>query len=150
MSGPPPGRQLAPLATEADREKALRTLRAAHAAGRLGEEEFERRVGKALTARTRAEVRATQLGYLTVDLPARGGRLGRRVHRAALGLHAAAFTGANGTAIGVWALTGEGLFWPALLLVPTSGLLAAHAASGPLVRRAWRTVRGRSDPPRRR
>ncbi len=139
---PSAGRQLAPLATEADREKALRTLRRAHAAGRLGEEEFERRVGKALTARTRAEVRGTQLGYLTAGLPARGPRLGRRVHRAALGLHAATFTGANGAAIGVWALTGEGLFWPALLLVPTSGLLAAHAASGPVVRRAWRTVRG--------
>jgi hypothetical protein len=139
---PPPGRQLAPLANDADRETALWTLRTAHAAGRLGDEEFERRVGTAMAARTRAEVRATQLGFLTAGVAARGGRFGRRVHRAALGLHAAAFTGANGAAIGVWVATGEGLFWPAILLVPTSGLLAAHAASGPVLRRARRGVRG--------
>lgn len=139
---PPRGKQLAPLATEADREKTLATLRLAYESGRLDEEEYERRVGRTMTARTRGEVQRLQLGFITVGLAARGGRLGRRVHRAALGLHAAAFTGANGTAIGVWALTGEGLFWPAILLVPTSGMLAAHAASGPVVRRAWRTLRG--------
>jgi NADP-dependent 3-hydroxy acid dehydrogenase YdfG len=31
----------------------------------------------------------------------------------------------------IWELTGNGLFWPAALLVPTTGLLAAHAAAGP-------------------
>ena len=65
------------------------------------------------------------------------------MQRAALGVHATAYAGANSAAIGLWTLTGEGLFWPALLLIPTTGLLAAHAASGPILRRAWRRTRNR-------
>ena len=130
------------LASEADRERCAAALREAHAAGRLDHHELEERLELVLAARATLELRGARRGLpRTPPRPAPGTL--RRVHRAALGLHATADTGANGTAIGVWALAGEGLFWPAILLVPTTGLLAAHAASGPLVRRAWRSVTGR-------
>ncbi len=132
------------LASEADRERCAAALREAHAADRIDHAELEERLERVLAARTTLELRAARRGLpLTPPRPAPG-TLGR-VHRAALGLHATAYAGANGTAIGLWALTGEGLFWPAILLVPTSGLLAAHAASGPVLRRVWsRTRRARS------
>jgi len=124
------------LASEAERERCAAALRDAHAAGRLDHEELEERLGLVLAARTTLELRAARRGLpLTPPRPAPGTL--RKVHRAALGLHATAYVGANGAAIGVWALAGEGLFWPAIVLVPTTGLLAAHAASGAVVRRAW-------------
>ena len=118
-------------------------LREAHAAGRLDHHELEERLELVLAARTTLELRAARRGLpVTAPRPAPG-TLGR-VHRAALGLHATAYAGANGAAVGVWALAGQGLFWPAIVLIPTTGLLAAHAASGPVVRRAWGSVKRRS------
>ena len=132
------------LASEADRERCAQALREAHAAGRIDHEELEERLALVVAARTSLELRAARRGLpLTPPRPAPG-MLGR-LHRAALGLHAAAYTGANGTAVGVWALAGEGFFWPAILLVPTTGLLAAHAASGPVVRRAWHRAKRRAE-----
>ena len=131
------------FASERDRERCAAALREAHAAGRIDHGELEERLGLVLAARTSLELRAARRGLpLTPPRPATG-TLGR-VHRAALGLHATAYAGGNGAAIGVWALSGEGLFWPAILLVPTTGLLAAHAASGPVVRRVWRRAKGRA------
>lgn len=132
------------FASEADRERCAAALRDAHAAGRIDHEELEERLELVLTARTTLELRAARRGLpLTAPRPAPGTL--RKVHRAALGLHATAYAGANGAAIGIWALAGEGLFWPAILLVPTTGLLAAHAASGPMLRRAWRRARRAPD-----
>ena len=132
------------LASEADRERCAVSLRRAHAEGRLDIDEFEERLDAVVRARTTLELRAARRGLpVTPALPAPGTL--KKVHRAALGLHAAAYAGGNGAAIGIWAATGEGLFWPAVLLVPTTGLLAAHAASGPLVRRAWRAARRRTS-----
>lgn len=130
------------LASEAERERCAAALREAHAAGRLDHDELEERLGLVLAARSTLELRAARRGLpRTPPRPAPGTL--RKVHRAALGLHATAYAGGNGAAIGIWALAGEGLFWPAVLLVPTTGLLAAHAASGPLVRRAWRQTKRR-------
>ena len=129
--------------SEADRERCARALREAHAAGRIDHDELEERLDLVLAARTSLELRAARRGLpLTPPRPAPG-TLGR-LHRAALGLHAAAYAGGNGAAVGVWALAGEGFFWPAILLVPTTGLLAAHAASGPVVRRAWHRAKRRT------
>jgi len=131
------------LASEADRERCAAALREAHAAGRLDHDELGERLVLVLAARTTLELRAARRGLpLTLPRPAPG-TLGR-VHRAALGLHTTAYAGANGTAVGAWALTGEGLFWPAILLVPTTGLLAAHAASGPVLRHVWGAAKRRS------
>jgi hypothetical protein len=124
------------LASEADRERCAAALREAHAAGRLDHGELEERLALVLAARTTLELRAARRGLPFIAPRPAPGTLGR-VHRAALGLHATAYAGGNGAAIGLWAITGEGLFWPAILLVPTTGLLAAHAASGPVLRRVW-------------
>jgi hypothetical protein len=51
-------------ASAADREQVIATLRAAFLEGRLTKEEYEERVGQALTARTYSD-----LGRLTEDLP---------------------------------------------------------------------------------
>lgn len=134
------------FASEAERERCTSALRDAHAAGRLDHEELEERLELVLAARTTLELRAARRGLpLTPRRPAPGTL--RKVHRAALGLHATAYAGANGAAIGVWALAGEGLFWPAIVLVPTTGLLAAHAASGAVVRRAWGRAKRRGSGP---
>ncbi len=143
-AGPPARARRGARATDADRDRAVATLRRAHEAGRLDHDEFERRVHVALTAPTRVQVLATHAGFAALGLPERGGRLARKAHRVALGLHTTAWAGGNGAAIGIWELTGEGLFWPAVLLVPTTGLLAAHAAAGPVVRRVWRSRRVRA------
>jgi DNA segregation ATPase FtsK/SpoIIIE-like protein len=58
-------------ATDNDREQAVTALKAAFVQGALGKDEFEERIGRALAARTRAEVSA-----LTADLP---GELGAAV-----------------------------------------------------------------------
>lgn len=51
-------------ATDIDRERAVTALKSAFVQGALGKDEFEERIGRALAARTRAEVFA-----LTPDLP---------------------------------------------------------------------------------
>ncbi len=139
----PARRQLGATATEGDRERAIRALRAAHAAGKLSHEELERRVGVAMSARTRFQVAGTHAGFTAQTLPERSRRFASKANRVALGVHATAYGGANGAAVGVWALAGEGLFWPALLLVPTTGLLAAHAAAAPVARRVLRRAKQR-------
>jgi hypothetical protein len=130
------------LASDADRTACEQALRRAYADGRFDHHELEERLDLVWRARTTGDLRRARRG-LPKDLAVRPkpGTL-KKVHRAALGLHATAYAGGNGAAIGLWALTGEGLFWPAVLLVPTTGLLAAHAAAGPVVRRAWSRRRG--------
>ncbi len=132
------------LASEAERERCAAAVRAAHAAGRLDHDELEERLGLVLAARTTLELRAARRGLPLAPRRPAPGTL-RKIHRAALGVHATAYAGANGAAIGVWALAGEGLFWPAIVLVPTTGLLAAHAASGAVVRRVWSRTKRRAS-----
>jgi hypothetical protein len=73
-------------------------------------------------------------------IPSRRGAIARleQVNRAALRWHAAAYGSINGTLIGTWALTGEGRFWPAWVLVPGTALLGWHALG---TRRLGRTTR---------
>jgi hypothetical protein len=56
------------LASDREREATILRLRAAHLEGRIGTEEFEDRVGRAESARTRAE-----LEDIEADLPERSG-----------------------------------------------------------------------------
>jgi len=69
IAGPGDGLQAAGRshlrASHADREQVIGTLKAAFVQGRLTKDEFDLRVGQALTARTYAELAA-----LTADLPA--------------------------------------------------------------------------------
>jgi hypothetical protein len=110
-----------------ERERAADTLKRHYAAGRLSSEELEERLERAWHAQLRGDLQA-----LFRDLP-RGvalrpsARRLERVQRAALHAHAATWATANGSLLGIWALTGEGAFWPAWSLVPWTALLGWHA-----------------------
>ena len=117
-------------ASDAERERAAAALREHYAQGRLSADELEQRAHAAYRASNRDE-----LYVLFADLPAepRSGfspealrRRARRLHRALLRGHAVTYLLVNAFLVGVWTLTGGGLFWPALYLVPSTALLAWH------------------------
>jgi hypothetical protein len=132
LAGRPGGDRV--LASDAEREHVVRALRVHFAAGRLDRDELERRVERAYAARSRGELRR-----LVADLPWRGGaRVGRRFYRFQRGLlpyHAAAFVTINGALSGIWAATGEGRFWPAGVLAPTTVVIVSHAFGSRWLRR---------------
>jgi hypothetical protein len=138
--GPPVRRRV--RASDEDRERTARSLRAHFAAGRLTADEFERRVAKAYGAHTRRE-----LARLLSDLPADRFRLAvQRFYygqRVALRYHAATYVAVNGTLVGVWELTGHGLFWPGFVLAPMTAVLGLHASISRWLRRRLRITRGR-------
>ena len=112
--------------SDAERERAVRALSSHYAEGRLTTEELEARVEKIYRSRTRGEG-VWQLR----DLPLRGLRRlllarVRRLQRAVMRAHLLAYAAANASLVGIWALTGEGSFWPALLLLPSTALLCCH------------------------
>jgi hypothetical protein len=137
-------------ASDAEREHAVAALRRHYAEGRLSEDELELRATRAYTARRRGE-----LALLLADLPAarRPGfsrealaeRAGR-AHRLMLRGHATTYASVNGFLAATWVLTGEGAFWPALYLVPSTALLAWHWAGGRIVARALSRSHPRSRP----
>jgi hypothetical protein len=95
-------------ASDAERDRAVESLRAHAQAGRLTSEELDERVGAALAATTRADLDA-----LERDLP--GERPRRppvaprpRAHRA----HPTGLLPIALLLIAIWALTGAGYFWP--------------------------------------
>jgi hypothetical protein len=131
-------------ASDEDRERAARSLRAHFAAGRLPADEFERRVANVYAARTRQE-----LARLLSDLPA--DRLRRAMRslyfgqRTALRYHAATYVTVNGTLLGVWELAGHGVFWPGLVLAPMTALFALHAAISRALRRQLQITGGHDN-----
>jgi Domain of unknown function (DUF1707) len=131
-------------ASDEDRERAASSLRAHFAAGRLAADELEQRVARVYAARTRRE-----LDVLLSDLPKdRLGRAARRFYygqHAALKYHAATYVAVNGSLLGVWELTGQGLFWPGVVLAPMTVVLGSHAAVSRWLRRRLRITRARSD-----
>lgn len=133
-------------ASDADRERTARSLRAHFAAGRLAAGEFEHRVTQAYQAQTRRD-----LARLVADLPAdRLGRAARRFYhgqRLALRYHTATYVAVNGSLIGVWELTGHGLFWPGFVLAPMTALLGSHAAASRWLRKRLRINQGRAGGP---
>jgi hypothetical protein len=135
-----PGRGV--RASDVERERCAHTLRDAYAEGRLSLEELEERLTRARDARTRLELRA-----LTRDVPRdharRAGQALDRLDRAALTVHATVFTGIGGGLSGLWALTGQGDYWPAWVIAPAALLLGSHAGGSWAVRRAVRR-RGQS------
>ena len=121
-------------ASDEDRDRTARALRDHYAAGRITHPELEARIDRVYAARTRRD-----LARLTADLPAdRVGRAARSLYwgqRTFLRYHTAAYVGVNGAMIGVWEVTGQGAFWPAILLVPTTAIFGVHAASSRWLRR---------------
>lgn len=116
--------------SDAERDRAARSLRRHYAAGRLDAEELERRLAVAVSARTRAD-----LAMLFRDLPSSRGRRMARLNRQLLRAHAAGYVAGNGVLIGIWDLTGGGEFWPAWALVPTTAAIVWHAGGTWVARR---------------
>jgi hypothetical protein len=132
-------------ASDAERESVVGALRGHYAAGRLDQRELEARANRAYTAERRGD-----LLVVLADLPVQRrcvfsreliARRAGRVHRFLLRGHAATFVAVNALLVGIWALTGEGTFWPALYLVPSAALLTWHWWGGRMVARRlsrWR------------
>jgi hypothetical protein len=131
-----------PRPSDADRERAVGALKAHFAEGGLSTQELETRIEDVYRSGTRGEL----AGYLR-DLPLRGMRwliLGwvRRLQRAVLRVHLLGYATANASFLGIWMLTGQGLFWPAWLLIPSTALLGWHFVASrsltrALNRRGW-------------
>lgn len=134
-------------ASDAEREQCARALRDHAAAGRIDLDELEERLGRAYVARYRTELRA-----LLRDLPAeRGRRVAAavdRFDRLMLKAHAVSYAAVNGSLVGLWGVTGQGDFWPALTLAPWSVVLAWHAGGSWSVRRMLRRGPQRRSLPR--
>jgi Domain of unknown function (DUF1707)/2TM domain len=94
-------------ASDAEREATVALLREHGAAGRLGVDELEQRVGAAYEARTRGDLAA-----LVADLPSAPARrtrpAGRNRHHGDWSL----YLSVSVLLVVIWALTGAGYFWP--------------------------------------
>jgi hypothetical protein len=129
-------------ASDEERERTVQALRDHFAVGRLESAELEHRVRQAYAARTRRE-----LALLLIDLPSdRTGRAARRLYRGqrtVLKYHAVTYVTVNGSLVGIWELTGQGVFWPGLVMVPASVLLATHASTSRWLRKRLGVTRRR-------
>jgi hypothetical protein len=132
-------------ASDAERERCADSLRAHFTAGRLDADEFEERVERAWHARTRGELAllVRDLPRLRPARPPAWVRAVDRVDRTLLRAHATVFGATNGSFVAIWAVTGQGDFWPAWLLVPWAPFMAWHAGGSWTVRRL---LRGRATP----
>jgi hypothetical protein len=75
------------------------------------------------------------------DLPLRGmprliASWAERLRRAVLRMHMYSYTTVNASLVGIWALTGQGVFWPAWLLIPSTALLVWHVVASRRLARA--------------
>jgi Domain of unknown function (DUF1707)/2TM domain len=98
-------------ASDAERERAVESLRHHYAAGRLTSDELEERIERAYDARTRGDI-----DNVLYDLPSdRGRRAAERVgeaNRHAWRAHLTSYLSVNGGLTALWAVTGAGEFWP--------------------------------------
>jgi hypothetical protein len=122
-------------ASRADREQVIDVLKAAFVQGRLDRDEFDLRVGRALAARTYADLAA-----LTADIPIRpAGVRSPEVARASMNKKAvAALIGVTAAFIAIWpvmAHTPDGspfalplvaIFFVLMMTVPTGWLVLLH------------------------
>jgi uncharacterized protein DUF1707 len=126
---------------DAERASAERALQHHYSAGRLDEDELERRLDRVYAARDRRELRRT---YRDLPRPPEKSRW-RRLHRVMVRLHAVTFGAVNAAFVGVWALMGaDEVFWPGLSIIPWGSLLAWHAWGVPwALRKAQSRLLGR-------
>jgi hypothetical protein len=119
-------------ASHADRKNAVAALRVHHAKGRLDDHEFEERLELAYWSRTRRELTRSMRGLPSAGIHG----FVRRAANLLLGLHIAGYATINLVFVTIWGLTGEGTFWPAWVLVPTTALLAWHGIASLALTRA--------------
>lgn len=114
----------------AGRERAISGLKSRYAEGRLTTGQLETRVEHVLRSGPTIDYPPVQgIGALIA-------RRVRRFQRALLRMHAATWAAANGALLGVWAVLGAGLFWPAVFLIPSTVLLGGHALASRKLTRA--------------
>ena len=127
--------------SDPERERAVERLKSHYAVGTLTLTEFERRVEGIYHARTNRSVTAH-----LADLPVRGAReLAVRAtgagQRILMRLHLWAYATVNLSALGIWMVMGQGTFWPAVLLIPSTAVLAWHALLSRRLTRALARLR---------
>jgi uncharacterized protein DUF1707 len=125
-----------------ERERALAALKLRYREGRLSTAELE-----TLAERVYTTVRRSELTAYLWAMPLQTARWlalrrVRRLQSTVLRVHAATYATLAATVMGIWMLTGEGTFWPAFFLLPTTALLAWHAVlsrrlTRALDRRGW-------------
>ena len=125
-----------------ERERALTALKLRYREGRLSTEELEARVERVYTTVRRSEVAAFLWAMPLQTLRWLAVRKVRRLQTTVLRFHVGIYATLNATVLGAWVLTGEGTFWPAVVLLPTTALLAWHAVlsrrlTRALGRRGW-------------
>lgn len=120
-----------------ERERALTALKLRYREGRLSTEELEVLVERVYSTVRRSEIAAFLWAMPLQTMRWLALRRVRRLQSTVLRFHIATYATLNATAVGVWMLTGEGTFWPAVVLLPTTALLAWH---GVLSRRLTRAL----------
>jgi hypothetical protein len=135
------GTSAAVRASDPERERALQRLKSQYAVGSLSLAEFETRVEGVYHARTRRTV-AAQLA----DLPVRGARewavrVAGTGQRILMRLHLSVYLTMNISVLGIWIVLGQGAFWPAVFLIPSTAALAWHALLSQRLTRALARLR---------
>ncbi|HUH80285.1 MAG TPA: DUF1707 domain-containing protein [Solirubrobacteraceae bacterium] len=125
-----------------ERERALAALKLRYSEGRLSTEELEVLVERVYTSARRSEVLAFLWAMPLQAMRWLAVRRMRRLQSTVLRFHVATYATLNAIVLGVWALTGEGTFWPAVVLLPSTAVLAWHAVlsrrlTRALGRRGW-------------
>lgn len=128
--------------SHAERERALGAVKLRYREGRLGIEELEVLVERIYTTLRRSELAGYVWAMPLQTLRWLALRRARRLQATVLRFHFATYATLNATVVGVWMLTGEGTFWPAVFLLPSTALLAWHAVlsrrlTRALARRGW-------------
>lgn len=125
-----------------ERERALTALKLRYREGRLSTEELEALVERVYRTVRRSELASYLWAMPLLTLRWLAMRRMRRLQATVLRFHLGAYATLNATAVGVWMLTGEGTFWPAVFLLPSTALLAWHGVlsrrlTRALARRGW-------------
>ena len=125
-----------------ERERALTALKLRYREGRLSTEELETLVERVYTTVRRSEIAAFLWAMPLQTARWLALRKVRRLQATVLWFHTGIYATLNATVVGVWLLLGQGTFWPAVVLLPTTALLAWHAVlsrrlTRALGRRGW-------------
>lgn len=127
-----PGRDLELPPSDGDRARVIESLR--RAAPQLGLDELERRMDLALAAPTVGELAMIAWDLPAPDSGAAAAQSDPRPHVSAwrsawFRSHATAYGLTNGMLVGIWAVTGDGFFWPFFPIAGWGVGLGMHAVT---------------------
>lgn len=133
---------LAMRLSDHEREQAAESLKGDYAAGRLSAEELEGRLGRLFRPGACRDLGGNLRELSRAGLRRPLGLRVRRLQRWVLRMHLLASLSVNACALAIWAILGEGFFWPAIFLIPSIfllvwHLLASRALTRTLARNGW-------------